>query len=119
MGDKIDQAASTLRAVGLSSARGTADGRISMTPEDSMRSLLLANPEALKLLYFSAKQRRAFADEADRLRGEIKLIETLATQLPEDCAEDRHVTRSEATGGKRGHVLTWCLCCDYTADGYD
>lgn len=111
-----DQAVAVLKAMGLNSARNTA-GDVALDPVDALKTLLLGKPEIGKLLGFAERQRAAFKSEAERLARELKFIQELAAHHPTLCAKGEHVTRSLPTGHSApGHVVTRCLCCDYTEE---
>jgi Flp pilus assembly protein CpaB len=68
---------------------------------------------------FEVRRAAAMKEEVARANGALSMALRVAAQTEEKCRQGDHVTRSHATGGRGGHVLTRCLCCDYTADGYD
>jgi len=115
---KAEKAAAALRAVGIESAWAE-NTSVSVTPEDAMKLLLLTDSDTVKLVEFAERARHNIAAEVGNVKAKLDRLQRLAGHSPELCKKGDHVLDSFATGGRNGHVLTRCLCCDYSVDGYD
>ena len=122
---KIEQAVRALKALGIDSAQGLhitsgADPTmVGISPEDAMKMLLLTEEDTAKLIRFSERVLQSVKSETTKVVNILARLQKLATHTPDLCVKDEHITDSFATGGRRGHMLTRCLACDKTWDGYD
>jgi len=116
---KAERAAAALRAVGIKSAEATHTGRVTLSPEDSMKMLLLTQEDGLKLIEMEQRVRRGIKSEVCALQERLARLAKLANHSADLCKKGKHILDSYATGGRDGHVSTNCLACDHHVDGYD
>jgi len=122
---KIERAVSALKALGIESAQalhttaGADPTMVGISPEDAMKMLLLTEEDTAKLIQFSERVLGSVKTETKNVMGLLTRLVKLSQHSPDLCTKGEHITDSFATGGRRGHVLTRCLACTKTWDGYD
>jgi len=120
---EAERLSEAMKALGASSAHAgetNALGHVVFATVSDMASLLFENNGGVdRVVDWNKKLGAAIEKETRELKTKIDLLNSMAKHNPEDCENGKHVTKSWATGGRRGHCATQCYLCNYSVDGYD